>query len=109
MTAPLGTIAGGAVSTIGQPTQQLAARDKVTGRTVYGGDFKMPGMLHVKVLRSPYAHARIVHVEADAARALPGVHGVFTGEDTPDRLTGVHRKQHRILATGKVRFIGEEV
>jgi CO/xanthine dehydrogenase Mo-binding subunit len=100
---------GNAVSTIGRPTPQVAAREKVTGRAVYGGDFKMPGMLHLKVLRSPHAHARIVRIESEAARALPGVHAVLTGADTPDRLTGVHRKQHRILATGKVRFIGEEV
>jgi CO/xanthine dehydrogenase Mo-binding subunit len=97
------------VSTIGQPTPQLSAREKVSGRAVYGGDFKMPGMLHVKVLRSPHAHARIVHIDTKAARDLPGVHAVLTGADTPDRLTGVHRKQHRILATGKVRFVGEEV
>ena len=66
-------------------------------------------MLHAKVLRSPYAHAKIVRVDADAARALPGVHAVLTGDDTPTRMTGIHHKQHRILATGKVRFIGEEV
>ena len=69
----------------------------------------MAGMLHMKVLRSPYAHARIIGVDTAAARALPGVVAVLTGEDTPERLTGVHRKQHRILATGKVRFVGEEV
>ena len=53
------------------------------------------------LLRSPYAHARIVRIDTEAACALRGVHAVLTGEDTPDRLTGVHRKQHRILATGK--------
>ena len=109
MTAPLPSRPDRSVSTIGQPTPQVTAREKVSGRAVYGGDFKMPGMLHVKVLRSPHAHARIVHIETEAARALPGVHAVLTGDDTPDRLTGVHRKQHRILATGKVRFVGEEV
>jgi CO/xanthine dehydrogenase Mo-binding subunit len=98
-----------AISTIGRPTPQVAALEKVSGRAVYGGDFKMPGMLHVKVLRSPHAHARIVHIETEPARALPGVYAVLTGVDTPERLTGVHRKQHRILATGQVRFVGEEV
>lgn len=100
---------GAGVSTIGRNTPQIDARQKVTGRAIYGGDFKLPGMLHLKVLRSSQAHARIVHIETAAARALPGVHAVLTGKETPDRLTGVHRKQHRILATGKVRFIGEEV
>ncbi|VWC21234.1 xanthine dehydrogenase family protein molybdopterin-binding subunit [Burkholderia lata] len=96
-------------STIGRDTPQVTARDKVLGRAIYGGDLKMPGMLHMKVIRSPHAHARIVRIDADAARALPGVHLVLTGDDTPTRLSGVAHKEHRILATGKVRFIGEEV
>lgn len=96
-------------STIGRDTPQVTARDKVLGRAIYGGDLKMPGMLHLKVIRSPYAHARIVHIETEAARSLAGVHLVLTGEDTPTRLSGVAHKEHRILATGKVRFIGEEV
>lgn len=96
-------------STIGRDTPQVTARDKVLGRALYGGDLKMPGMLHLKVLRSPHPHARIVRIDTAAARALPGVHLVLTGEDTPTCLSGVMHKQHRILATGKVRFIGEEV
>ncbi|WP_031358763.1 xanthine dehydrogenase family protein molybdopterin-binding subunit [Caballeronia sordidicola] len=96
-------------TTIGHETPQVTARDKVMGVALYGGDLKMPGMLHLKVLRSPHAHARIVHIDTAAARALPGVHLVLTGEDTPERLSGVMHKQHRVLATGKVRFIGEEV
>lgn len=97
------------ISTIGRETPQVNAIEKVLGKAVYSADLKMPGMLHVKVLRSPHAHAKIVRIDTEAARALPGVHAVLTGEDTPTRLTGIHHKQHRILATGKVRFIGEEV
>jgi xanthine dehydrogenase molybdopterin-binding subunit B len=96
-------------STIGKDTVQINAREKVLGKALYSGDLKMAGMLHAAVLRSPHAHARIVRIDADAARALPGVHAVLSGEDTPTRMTGIHHKQHRILATGKVRFIGEEV
>lgn len=96
-------------STIGRETPQVNAIEKVLGKAVYSADMKMPGMLHAKVLRSPYAHARIVRTHTEAARALPGVHAVLTGEDTPTRMTGIHHKQHRILATGKVRFVGEEV
>jgi CO/xanthine dehydrogenase Mo-binding subunit len=96
-------------STIGKDTPQINAREKVLGKALYSGDLKMAGMLHAKVLRSPHAHAKIVRVDADAARALPGVHAVLCGDDTPTRMTGIHHKQHRILATGKVRFIGEEV
>jgi xanthine dehydrogenase molybdenum-binding subunit len=47
--------------------------DKVTGRAIYGADVKLPGTLHGKVLRSPHAHARILHIDFSAAAALPGV------------------------------------
>lgn len=94
---------------IGVATPQVNAREKVLGSAVYAGDMKMPGMLHVAVARSPYAHAEIVSIDTDEAKALPGVHLVLTGEDTPLTLSGVIKKEHRILATGKVRFVGEEV
>lgn len=97
------------MSTIGQPVPQVNALQKVTGRSLYGADLYMPGMLHVKVVRSPHPHARIIGIDASAARALSGVHAVFTAEDTPDLLSGFFKKEHRILAAGKVRFVGEEV
>jgi CO/xanthine dehydrogenase Mo-binding subunit len=96
-------------STIGRDTPQVGAREKLTGRALYAGDLKPAGMLHAKVLRSPYAHARLVRIATSAARALPGVKLVVTGADTPQKLTGVHRKEHRILAVGEVRHAGEEV
>ncbi len=96
-------------STIGLDTPQVTAREKVQGRAVYAGDIKLPGMLHAKVLRSPYAHARIVRIDTSAAIALPGVKLVLTGDDTPTRLWGTHRKEQRILAAGVVRYCGEEV
>src|SRR5438477_5241387 len=57
--------------------------DKVTGRATFGADFSLPGMLHGVVVRSPHAHARIVSIDTTAAEALPGVHGVVTGQDIP--------------------------
>src|SRR5262249_60722182 len=69
---------------------------------------KMPHMLHAKVLRSPHPHARIVHVDVERARQLPGVKAVITGADTPERLWGPIRKEHRVLAAGKGRFAGGE-
>lgn len=94
---------------IGVHVGQVNAREKVTGRAVYVGDMHLPGMLHVKVLRSPYAHALIKRIDTSAAKNLPGVHAVLTGEDTPEIETGLEYKEHRILASRKVRFIGEEV
>lgn len=96
-------------ATLGQDQAQVNALAKVTGRALYAGDLKLPGLLHGKVLRSPYPHARIVRVDTRAALALPGVRAVLTGADCPDALWGVHHKERRILARDVVRFAGEEV
>ncbi len=58
--------------------------DKVMGRARYAADIHLPGMLHGKILRSPYAHARIRGIDASRALALPGVHAVVTGADFPE-------------------------
>jgi CO/xanthine dehydrogenase Mo-binding subunit len=110
-TAPQPAVAAaGAASTLGQPIAQVNARAKVLGRAQYAGDLALPGMLHAKVLRSPYPHARILGIETHAARALPGVRAVLTGDDAPAHCWGggPHKERH-ILARGIVRFCGEEV
>ena len=61
--------------------------DKVTGRAVYGPDFKLPGMLHGRILRSPLAHALIRSIDTSLAGALPGVHAVITAADMPEPIT----------------------
>src|SRR3989442_6945317 len=94
---------------IGRSIAQVSAREKVLGLAQYVGDMKMAGMLHGKVLRSPYPHARIVHIDTSRARALKGVKAVVIGEDTPARKWGLMLKERRMLAAGKVRFAGEEV
>ena len=66
--------------------------DKVTGRAVYGADIQLPGLLHGKILRSPYAHARIKSISTERASAHPGVLAVVTHADLPwtdDRLMDV--------------------
>lgn len=97
------------LSTLGTSVPQVTARAKVLGRAQYAGDIKVAGMLHGKVLRSPYPHARIVSIDVSAALALPGVKAVLTGADTPKTMWGVHHKERRILAEGRVIFSGEEV
>ena len=57
--------------------------DKVTGRAIYGGDTRLPGMLFGQVLRSPHAHARIKSINTSKAEALAGVRAVVTGRDLP--------------------------
>lgn len=96
-------------STLGRNTPQVTARAKVLGKAQYAGDIKVAGMLHGKVLRSPYPHARIVSVDVAEALALPGVKAVLTGADAPRARWGVSHKERRILAEGVVRFCGEEV
>jgi carbon-monoxide dehydrogenase large subunit len=53
----------------------------ITGRTRWTDNITLPGMLHLAVVRSPLAHARIASINIDAAKHLPGVHGVFTARD----------------------------
>ena len=96
-------------STLGTGIPQVTARAKVLGRAMYAGDIKLPGMLHGKVLRSSYPHARIVSIDVSQALALPGVKAVLTGADAPRAMWGVSHKERRILAEGIVRFAGEEV
>jgi len=57
--------------------------DKVTGRAVYGDDFKIPGTLYGAILRSPHAHANIKSIDTSKAKAFPGVQAVVTGADMP--------------------------
>ncbi|MBI2998344.1 MAG: xanthine dehydrogenase family protein molybdopterin-binding subunit [Deltaproteobacteria bacterium] len=84
---------------------------KVTGKAVYVSDVKLPGMAYAKVLRSPYAHARIVSIDAAKAAARSGVYAVLTSND----LTGLNPyyghavKDHPLIAIDKVRFVGEPV
>ena len=78
-------------------------------------DVNLPGMLHGAILRSPFAHARIVSIDTSAAEALPGVKAVITGETLAglgprvDADAGLSYDTQAVLATDKVRFQGQEV
>src|SRR6266852_722792 len=63
---------------VGKPVTREDGPEKVSGRTCYSGDLMLPGMLWGKVLRSPFPHARIVHIDTSGASKLPGVHAVLT-------------------------------
>jgi CO/xanthine dehydrogenase Mo-binding subunit len=67
-------------TTIGQPTLRKDGPDKLTGRTRFAGDLPFPGLLHARMVLSPYAHAHITAIDTSAAEAIPGVVAVFTGE-----------------------------
>ncbi len=96
-------------SCIGKATERQETPDKVAGRTVYAGDIYLPGMLYGVALRSPFPHARIANIDATAALALPGVRAVLTAADLPARRLGERTKDQLVLASGKVRFVGERV
>jgi len=81
---------------------------KVTGRAEYTDDIQRPGMLVGRLLRSPWPHARLTSLDVRAARALPGVHAVLTGERYPTPF-GVLPITHdeTAIAVGKARYIGD--
>jgi carbon-monoxide dehydrogenase large subunit len=93
----------------------------LTGRGRYVDDLKLPGMLHAAFVRSPLAHGRVLAVDATAARELPGVVLVLTGADL-EAITipgqdplfammggGGPAPEYSLLATDKVRFVGDPV
>jgi len=101
---------GVGASWIGHNTARLDAPSKVSGRLAYAGDMVMPGMLHMQVLRSPHAHARIVRIDTSEAEALPGVACVVTADDVPgEDGFGVFVHDQPVMARGKVRHVGEAV
>src|SRR5947209_18974612 len=67
-------------STVGKATRRQDGADKVKGRTRFAGDLPLAGLLHARLVHSPYAHARIVNIDTSAALAVPGVKAVYTGE-----------------------------
>ncbi|MGN9837521.1 molybdopterin-dependent oxidoreductase [Nonomuraea sp. H19] len=93
-----------------------AGPEVVTGMARYTLDFAPDGLLHLKLLRSPYAHARIVEIDKSAALAVPGVHAVLTFEDSPRRLfsTGRHENSEvdpddTLVFDDVIRFAGQRV
>jgi CO/xanthine dehydrogenase Mo-binding subunit len=94
---------------VGIPIPRVEGEKKVTGRAVYAADVVLPGMLWVKLLRSPAPHARIKKFDVAQARQVSGVHAVMTGEDISGAKIGKKIIDMPVLAEGVVRFIGEKV
>lgn len=96
---------------IGTKTTRIDAKSKATGKAKYVEDVMLPGMLHAKILRSPYCHARIINIDTSEAEKLPGVKAVLTGKDVPQvYMAAIDVKDEPLLAWDNiVRFVGQEV
>ncbi|MFJ2886102.1 molybdopterin-dependent oxidoreductase [Streptomyces sp. NPDC087305] len=108
--------APGAGEAVGRNLPAPAGPQVVTGTARYTFDIDVPGLLHMKLLRSPHAHARITAIDTSAALQVPGVHAVFTHYDAPERHFSTARHEHptedpddtRVL-DDTVRYIGQRV
>ncbi|HML14399.1 MAG TPA: xanthine dehydrogenase family protein molybdopterin-binding subunit [Xanthobacteraceae bacterium] len=111
-------MAGAKQRFIGRSVQRLEDRPLVTGAGRFAADISFPDQLHMRVVRSAYAHARILALRTDEAAALPGVHAVWTTADVAHippidfRLTkvaGLEPYRQHVLATDRLRYVGEPV
>ena len=95
---------------IGRAEPRLDGEEKVTGNARYTVDTELPGMAHAKVLRSPYAHAKLLRVDCRKAESCPGVYGVFSRDDLGTlRMFGAAYKDQTVVAFDKVRYVGDPV
>jgi CO/xanthine dehydrogenase Mo-binding subunit len=92
----------------------IAEIDKVLGQVPFASNVRLPGMLHCRIVRSTAPHARILAIDTSAARRLPGVHAVVTGDDLTAHSQlalryGPVLHDQPVLALDKVRYVGEPV
>ncbi|MBE1497709.1 carbon-monoxide dehydrogenase large subunit [Amycolatopsis lexingtonensis] len=105
---------------VGKSRRRKEDERLITGRTRWTDNITLPGMLHMAVLRSPFAHAKIVSIDTSAAKSAPGVVAVFTAKDLdPDSSIGMpcawpitpdmKAPRRPVLAADQVNFAGEGV
>lgn len=101
---------------VGKSIRRVEDPKFLRGKGGYIGDRSLPGMLHAALVKSPYAHSRIVSIDTSAALQVPGVVAVVTGEDAlaltdplPDFGPDPSKHTWRVLAHEKVRYAGEGV
>ncbi|HEV8341025.1 MAG TPA: xanthine dehydrogenase family protein molybdopterin-binding subunit [Candidatus Binatia bacterium] len=98
-----------AESVIGARVARVEGVEKVSGSALYAADVRLPGALWGKILRSPYAHARIVQVDGSQAWKVDGVRAVITGKDVAGHYRGKSIRDIPVLCWDKVRYIGDRV
>ncbi len=105
----------GPLNVVGQSVPRSDGIGHVTGRTQYTADRTFPGMLHLKMVRSPLHHARILGVDLSEAERVPGFVRALTWRDVPHNLytiltlIGVEPEEEYVLAEDRVRFRGEAI
>lgn len=93
---------------VGKYRKRADARDIVTGKATFLDDFSVPRMIFSRILRSPYAHARIKSINVERAMAVPGVHCVLTYKDLPKGWV-LGWPPHKLLMDEVVYFAGDPV
>jgi CO/xanthine dehydrogenase Mo-binding subunit len=96
-----------AAAAVGKARPRIDAGLKLSGKAKYAGDAEFPRMLHGRPVLAPYAHARILSIDASAALEVPGVYRVLTAADLPIR--GVGGRAAEPLALSEVVFAGQPV
>ncbi|MFC2028457.1 xanthine dehydrogenase family protein molybdopterin-binding subunit [Chloroflexota bacterium] len=105
------------VRSIGKPIPRVDAYGKVTGSMPFSGDLNRDGLLHMKILFSEHAHARITKIDTSEAQNLSGVYAIFTAKDVPNNEYGLQKNDQPVLCgpgsskTGGdiARFIGDQI
>ncbi len=106
------------MSSIGRSLKRLEDRPLLMGRGCFAADFRAESQLSMRVVRSPVAFGRLLSVEVEEARALPGVAAVWTDADIADlppidfrmtRIQGLEPYRQRVLARDYVRYVGDPV
>jgi CO/xanthine dehydrogenase Mo-binding subunit len=92
---------------LGQSRRVADGQNKITGAIRYAADMNIPGMLHARLVTSPYAHARILNIDVEAALATPGVVTVLTAKDLPD--IAPTSRARLLLARDRTLFVGQPV
>ena len=103
------------LNVVGQSVSRRDGLGHVTGRTQYVDDITYPGMLHLKMLRSPVPHAKIKGIDFSEAEKVPGFVRALTHKDVPKNvytilcLIGVEPDEEFVLAEDRVRYKGEQI
>ena len=99
---------GSELRIVGKPFRRVDGRAKVTGQTRFADDLQFPRMVHIKLVRSTVAHARIRNIDLSAALAMDGIVGTLVGEELPNSfgIMPVSEDEYA-LAIDTVRFVGD--